>query len=251
MYLDKESLVLKYVETRDPALRDKLVMTYKPLVEFVARKLAFNRNDFEDLVQIGVIGLLKSMDRYLPDKETDFSTFATPNIIGEIKHYFRDKGRLVRVPRKLHELHSRIKSVIREKQKDGVSPTIMEIATELAVTEELVLECLEANQSTRVMSLDSPASPSGDSRRFAGSGQTLMDSIGVENKEDQLLNKESIQQAMKHLDLRSKRIIYHRFYDGLSQLEIAGKIGISQMHVSRLLTKAMEKLKSVLDPLIE
>ena len=243
MYLDKESLVLQYVKTKSPELREKIVLHYNPLVAYIARKLSFNKNDAEDLVQVGVIGLLKALERYLPCRETDFSTFVTPNIIGEIKHYFRDKSRMVKVPRKLHETYSKIKTFIRECQRTGHSPTISEIANHLDIDEEIVLESMEAGQSSVVYSLDAPSNFGSSSQ----TGPSLIDSIGEEGNEDQFLNKEVLNQAIQKLDEREKKIIYWRFYLGMSQTEIATKLGLSQMHISRLLTKSMKILKKQME----
>jgi RNA polymerase sigma-B factor len=245
VYLDKESLVLQYVKTKSPELREKIVLHYNPLVAYIARKLSFNKNDAEDLVQVGVIGLLKALERYLPCRETDFSTFVTPNIIGEIKHYFRDQSRMVKVPRKLHETYSKIKTFIRECQRTGHSPTISEIANHLEIDEEIVLESMEAGQSSVVYSLDAPSKiySSGSSQ----TGPSLLDKIGEDSNEDMFLNKEVLTQAMQKLDAREKKIIYWKFYLGMSQTEIAHKIGLSQMHISRLLTKSIKILKKQMD----
>lgn len=242
----KDALILQYLKTGDETLKATIVETYLPLVEYVAKKLAFNRDDLEDLVQIGTIGLLRSLDRFQPSKEVDFSTFATPNIIGEIKHYFRDKRGILKVPRKLQEQYSRIKKFIKEAQNNGQSPTIPEIAKSLEMTEEAVLESIEAWQSSTVISLDSPAYSTG-SKGGDASSQTILDSLGSEHKEDTMLNRVTLREAMTKLPRRERRIIFLRFYRGLSQSEIAEKMNLSQMHISRLLGTALKSLRNSID----
>ena len=238
MYYDKDSLVLTYCKKKDPELREKILVCYRPLVRYISQKLSYNKQDFEDLVQVASIALLRSLDRFDPKKEVDFSTFATPNIIGEIKHYFRDKNRLVKVPRKLQELYSKVKTFIRAEQMEDRSPTIPEIAAHFEVSEEKILESLEVGQASFVLSLDSPSHSSDDS----SSNSTLLDHLGVDDKEDSLLNKETLKQAISNLDEREKKVIYFRFYCGLSQMEIAKRLDLSQMHISRLLRKALDDL---------
>ncbi|NDC82153.1 sigma-70 family RNA polymerase sigma factor [bacterium] len=237
----KDALILQYRKTGDIAIRDQIVETYMPLVEYIARKLSFTRDDIDDLVQVGTIGLLRSVDRFEPSKEVDFSTFASPNIIGEIKHYFRDKRGILKVPRKLQEQYSRIKRYIKENSDDGKSPTIAQIASALELPEETVLESIEAWQSSTVVSLDSPAYSSNS--KGDGTNQTLLDSLGGDHKEDAMINRVTLREAILKLGHRERKIIFLRFYRGLSQSEIADKLNLSQMHISRLLTASLKELK--------
>lgn len=246
MYPDKETLVLKYCENQDQDLQEKILVSYTPLVEYIAKKLTYNYSDYEDIVQVGKIGLLRSLDRFDPKKDVDFSTFATPNIIGEIKHYFRDKSRLVKVPRKLQELYSKIRTYIRKEQNYGRSPKIHEIAGALDVSEETVLEAMEVGQTSLVLSLDSP-SYKGNSGGPDPSTPSLLESIGVDDKEEFLLTKQMLEQALQKLSKREQRIIELRFYLGLSQVEIANKMDLSQMHISRILSKSIQKLRQILE----
>lgn len=248
MYLQKDSLVAKYCKEKDSSLKEKILLSYAPLVEYIAKKLAFNKNDLEDLVQVGTIGLLRSLDRFEPAKDIDFSTFATPNIIGEIKHYFRDKSRLVKVPRKLQELNSKVKTYVKAAQRDGKSPTVTEISIALDTTEERILESMEVGQTALVLSLDSP-SYRGDNSKRGDASPSLLDSLGVEGKEDDVLKKETIEQAIEKLNDREQKIIYLRFFCGLSQMEIAKRMNLSQMHISRILVKAINHLRSILGDL--
>ena len=249
MYLQKDSLVAKYCKDRDNSLKEKILLSYAPLVEYIAKKLAFNKNDLEDLVQVGTIGLLRSLDRFEPSKDIDFSTFANPNIIGEIKHYFRDKSRLVKVPRKLQELNSKVKTFVKAAQREGRSPTVTEISIALDTTEERILESMEVGQTALVLSLDSPSYRGDNMKRGDSSAPSLLDSLGVEGKEDDVLKKETIQQAIEQLNDREQKIIYLRFFCGLSQMEIAKRMALSQMHISRILVKSIDHLRSILGDL--
>ncbi|RAP38770.1 B/F/G family RNA polymerase sigma-70 factor [Candidatus Marinamargulisbacteria bacterium SCGC AAA071-K20] len=237
-----DPLVIEYCETKNPALREDIITNYKSLIHYIARKFAFNRSDTDDLIQVGTIAVLKALDRFLPDKKIDFATFATPTIIGEIKHYFRDKSRLVKVPRKLQELYSKIKTEIRLRQKDGKSPTVAELARIFETSEEKILEAMEAGQNIKILSLDAPSYTS-DFLKSSKNEPSIIDSIGSETKEDFMLSKETLKQALLKLSSRERRIIYLRFYGGLSQSEIAKRMNLSQMHISRILTTAIKHLK--------
>ncbi len=209
------------------------------------RKLAFNKSDTDDLVQIGSLAILKALNRFNPNLDTDFSTFATPTIIGEIKHYFRDKSQLVKVPRKFQELYSKIKTEIRERQKDGKEPTIQELAKRFDVSEETILEAMEIGQNSRILSLDAPP----EQKNSNSNRETpMIEQLSVSIKEDSVLSKESIKQAIMNLAPRERRIIYLRFYGNLTQTDIATRLRLSQMHISRLISKALRNLKRHLNP---
>lgn len=246
MSSEKNKLVTRFLKTKDPQLRDQIILSFQPLVEYVAWKLAFNKSDIEDLVQVGTIGLIKSLERFDPDKEIDFSTFATPNIIGEIKHYFRDKSSIIKIPRRLQEQNSRIKTFVKGYMQDNAkSPTIQTIANELGITDEEVLESMEAGQSSYVSSLDAPAFAEND--RSDGDAPTLIESLSATTDDDQLLVQESLQLAIQQLPDREQRIILLRFYEGKTQAEIADHLNLSQMHISRLIGSAVARLKKVLE----
>lgn len=237
-----DPLVVEYCKTKDVALKEKILENYKPLILYIARKLAFNISDVDDLAQVGSIAVFKALDRFDVTREVDFSTFATPNIIGEIKHYFRDKCKLVKIPRKIQELYTKIKNELAQCQQDGFNPTIDYLAEKLEVSEEKILEAMEAGQSSRIVSLDTPTYTDSSS----SSGSTLVDKIGTSDKEDVLLNKETLKQSILKLPSRQRRIVYLRFFGGLSQSEIAERLELSQMHISRLLAKALKKLREEL-----
>lgn len=242
MRLSKEELLLRYLETRDLEIREQLVQSYLPLVEYVARKLSFSRDELDDLVQIGSLGLLRAIDRFDMTKEVDFASFATPNIIGEIKHYFRDKRAIVKVPRRLQELYTKIKKHTREAQVLGHTPTVQELSKLFEVSEDIVIEALDAWQSSSAVSLDMPAYNSTD-----GTQTTLLDQLGTSDHGDTLINKVTLRQAMTALPKRERRIVFLRFYRGMSQAEIAERLNLSQMHISRLLTASLKKLKETIE----
>lgn len=239
-----DPLVKEYCETKNQNLKEQILTNYKPLIEYIAKKLAFNKNDVDDLIQVGCIALIKALDRFMPEKNTEFSTFATPNIIGEIKHYFRDKSKIVKVPRKLQETYSRVKKEIYDAQLEGIQLTVKDIAKKLEIDEEKVIESMEAGQNIKVISLDSPSYRSDNSN--SSSEPMLIDQIATSNKEESMLNKETLKQAILRLSTRERRIIYLRFYGGLSQAEIADRLELSQMHISRLLSKSIKHLQEEL-----
>jgi len=239
-----DPLVKEYCETKNQNLKEQILTNYKPLIEYIAKKLAFNKNDVDDLIQVGCIALIKALDRFKPEMNTEFSTFATPNIIGEIKHYFRDKSKIVKVPRKLQETYSRVKKEIYDAQLEGIQLTVKDIAKKLEIDEEKVIESMEAGQNIKVISLDSPSYRSDNSN--SSSEPMLIDQIATSNKEESMLNKETLKQAILRLSTRERRIIYLRFYGGLSQAEIADRLELSQMHISRLLSKSIKHLQEEL-----
>jgi RNA polymerase sigma-B factor len=223
-------------------LRSRLVDQYIGLVEFLARRFRNRGELLEDLVQVGTIGLLKAIDRFDLEREVEFSTYATPTIVGEIKRHFRDKGWAVRVPRRLQELHLELTKIISHLgQELGRSPTVAEIAEAAGTTEEVVLEGMEIAQAYNFTSLDAPLdSDDADSSSFA-------DQIGADD--DQLENLEyraALAPEMAKLPERERRILYLRFYRGMTQSEIAERMGISQMHVSRLLNRTLMRLREAL-----
>jgi RNA polymerase sigma-B factor len=231
-------------ETEDERseLRGKLVDQYIGLVEFLARRFRNRGEPLEDLVQVGTIGLLKAIDRFDLQREVEFSTYATPTVVGELKRHFRDKGWAVRVPRRLQELHLELGKIVSNLgQELGRSPTVGEIAKAAGTTEETVLEGLEIAQAYNFTSLDAPID-SGD----AGS-TSFADQLGAED--DQLENLEyraALAPEMAKLPDRERQILYLRFFRGLTQSEIAQRLGISQMHVSRLLNRTLVRLREAL-----
>lgn len=225
------------------SLRDQLVVAHLNLVRFLAVKFSNRGEPLDDLVQVGTVGLLKAIDRFDLERGVEFTTYATPTIVGEIKRYFRDKGWAVKVPRRLQELNL---AVNRASDKLAISlgrsPTVAELAEHLSAGEEEILEAQELGQAYNLLSLDSEVSGETDKK-----SQTLADTVGVTDAELEMLeDRANLERAFHVLSRRERVIIYLRFYESVSQTEIAKRLNVSQMHVSRLQAKALEKLRSVL-----
>ena len=224
-------------------LRTRLVDQFIGLVEFLARRFRNRGEPLEDLVQVGTIGLLKAIDRFDLEREVEFSTYATPTIVGELKRHFRDKGWAVRVPRRLQELHLELTKVVAHLGHDlGRSPTVAEIAKAASITEEEVLEGLEIAQAYNFTSLDAPIdTEEGGSTSFA-------DQLGIEDEHlENLEYRASLAPEMAKLPERDRQILYLRFFKGMTQSEIADRLGISQMHVSRLLNRTLTHLRQAFE----
>ena len=240
---ETEELFRDYVSTRNPNARDHLVMMHQNLVRFLAGKFANRGEPLEDLVQVGVIGLINAIDRFDPDRGTKFSTYATPTIVGEIRRHFRDKAWSLKVPRRLQELNlAANKAAEGLSQSLGHPPTIQEIADQVGATEEETLEAIELGNAYDTVSLDSKLAYEGESAPL-----TLAEFVGEED--GSLTNIETygdLKQAIDSLEPREKAIIYFRFFKDMSQTEVARRLNISQMHVSRLQQKAVRRLKELL-----
>jgi RNA polymerase sigma-B factor len=233
-----KDLFRRFVESRDPTLREELVGIHLPLVEYLARRFRNRGEPLEDLAQVGTIGLLKAIDRFDLQREVEFSTYATPTIVGELKRHFRDKGWAVRVPRRLQELNLSLNKVVAElSQEIGRSPTISEIAAKVRLSEEEVLEGLDTSNAYAVISLDAPAG--------GEDAPTVSEHIGSEDESLEALEyRAALGPLIAELPERERRILYLRFFRGMTQSQIAGRLGISQMHVSRLLNRTLGVLRA-------
>ena len=222
--------------------REDLVRLHLPLVEHCARRFRNRGEPHDDLVQVGTIGLIKAVDRFDTERGVEFSTYATPTIIGEIKRYFRDKGWAIRVPRRLQELRMQITATTAElTQKLGRSPTPRELAEVIGCTWEEIIEGMESSNAYSTLSLD--ASDSSDD-----GPPSLLDSLGVDDHNlEHVEIRESLKPLLEGLDAREKRILLLRFFKNMTQSQIADEIGVSQMHVSRLLTKTLKQLRVSLE----
>jgi len=220
------------------AIRDQLVETHLPLVEYLARRFRNRGELHDDLVQVATIGLIKSVDRFDLERGVEFSTYATPTIVGEIKRHFRDKGWAIRVPRRLQELKLALAKATSElAQRNGRSPTVAELAVFLEMSEEDVLEGLESANAYSTVSLDTP--DSGDSDALA-----VADTLGVIDESlEGVEYRESLKPLLDRLPPREKRILLLRFFGNMTQSQIAAELGISQMHVSRLLARTLASLR--------
>ena len=235
---EERRLFEAYLEHGDLSARERLVTRFLPLARQLARRYASAGEPVDDLVQVASVGLVKAIDRYDLDRRTAFSSFAVPTILGEIKRYFRDAGWTIRVPRAIQERRIHVNRAIPALTgKLGRSPTPAEIAESIGATSEEVIEALEAAVAYEPESLDT--SPG------AGEEDELRDrSLGSEDPGyDIVENNATIAPAMRALPERERVIVYMRFVKDMTQSEIADRIGISQMHVSRLIRKALETMR--------
>jgi RNA polymerase sigma-B factor len=230
----------EYRRTKDRGIRDELISEHLGLAIALARRFAGRGEAVDDLEQIATLGLLKAVERFEPERGLAFSTFATPTISGEIKRHFRDKSWSVRVPRALQELGLRLTATVGELTNElGRSPTVAEIAERLEVDPEAVLEAMEANRAFATQSLDA---------QLPGDDRTLGDTLGGDEPGmDQIEHEMVVHDLLATLPEREQTILRLRFFDGLTQTEIAAQVGISQMHVSRLLSRSLDQLRQGLE----
>lgn len=221
-------------------LRNRLVRMHLPLVEHLARRFRNRGEPLDDLTQVATIGLIKSVDRFDPERGVEFSTYATPTVVGEIKRHFRDKGWAVRVPRRLQELRLSLTTATAElSQQHGRSPTVHELAERLGISEEEVLEGLESANAYSTLSLDVPDTDD--------ESPAVADTLGSEDEAlEGVEYRESLKPLLEDLPPREKRILLLRFFGNMTQSQIATEVGISQMHVSRLLARTLAQLREKL-----
>jgi RNA polymerase sigma-B factor len=233
-------VLLNELPEEDPQrrrIRDELVEMHLPLVEYLARRFRNRGEPFDDLVQVATIGLIKSIDRFDLERGVEFSTYATPTIVGEVMRHFRDKGWAIRVPRRLQEMKLALTKATSElSQKNGRAPTVAELAKHLELSEEEVLEGLESSNAYSAISLDAPDLDDESSAMSETLGQTDAALEGVEYRE-------SLKPLLEALPPREKRILLLRFFANMTQSQIAAELGISQMHVSRLITRTLVSLR--------
>jgi RNA polymerase sigma-B factor len=227
-----------FAETRDARLRDDLIEAHLGLAEYLARRFANRGEPLDDLVQVASLGLVKAVERFDPARGLEFTTFATPTIVGELKRHFRDKGWAVRVPRRVQELHLRVTRVIDDLALElGRSPTVQEIAHRAGTTEDEVIEAIDAGSAYRSASLGAGRSDDDESPGLLGQlGEIDADLSRAENRA-------SLSPLLNDLPEREQLMLHLRFYEGLTQSEIAKRLGISQMHVSRLLSRSLQTLR--------
>ena len=261
-------------------LRGELVELHLPLAEYLARRFGNRGEPHEDLVQVATIGLIKAVDRFDLDRGVAFSTYATPTIVGEIKRHFRDRGWTIRVPRRLQEIQAVINQAVSDLgQELGRSPTVSELATRVGMSEEEILEGLESANAYSPLSLDAP-DPSGelgavidqlgdyddaldavidretvkplldrlDAPDPGGEVGAVIEQLGdYDDALDAVVDRETVKPLLDALDPRAKRILLLRFFRNMTQSQIAEELGISQMHVSRLLSRTLADLRRNLE----
>jgi RNA polymerase sigma-B factor len=233
-------LLRRYHEEGDLSAREQLIEQYMSLVRSLARRYAYRGEQLEDLVQIGAIGLIKAIDRFDVDRGVELTTYATPNIIGEIKRHFRDRGWSVRVPRGLQELNIQLSRLLEQLTVQlSRSPTIAELAKAAGVTDEEVLEALESGRAYTSLSLSVGASQDEEGELDP------LESLGTEEPRYALTEDLAVlAPGFRVLDERERQILHLRFFEGLTQSQIAQQVGISQMHVSRLIRRSLEKIRA-------
>lgn len=241
--VDVKELFRIYSETNDQDIRDELINRHLYIAEILSKKYANRGIDFDDIYQVACLGLIYAIDRYDISKGYEFSSFATPTIIGEIKKYFRDKGWSIRVPRRIQELSKKINNAkVLLSQQLQKTPTVQEIAEYLHSTEEEVLEAMEASKVYTPHSLDASLDSEGDDKDVS-----LAALIG---QEDQYLlkieNRDFLLDTINKLNDIEKKIIKDRYFNRKTQIAIAEEIGMSQMTVSRLEKKIIEKFRKEL-----
>jgi len=229
----------RYRRTGDRRLRDELVEEHAPLAHFLASRFANRGEQRDDLVQVALVGLFKAVERFDPGRGLQFSTFATPTILGELKRHFRDRGWAVRVPRRVQELHLQLGRIVSALgQEQGRSPTPADVAERAGVSEEAVLEAMEAGSLYRLVSLDGSVTPDDE-------GGELASCLGDGDPEfERIEHRSEIDELLEVLPARERRIVELRFFESMTQSEIAERVGVSQMHVSRLLTRSLELLRT-------
>lgn len=230
---------VEYVRTRDPELRVALVTEHLGLAHQLARRFAHRGEPYDDLVQVASLAIIKSVDRFDPERNVEFSTFATRTVIGELKRHFRDKGWAVRAPRRIQELYLELGHAIAAlSQELGRPPTVAELTARTGASEDAVLEALEAGQGYRTASLDLPDRQ----------GETLAGHVGDDDTRlDRVDDRSVLAPALERLAPRERHIVHLRFVEGLTQSEIAKQIGVSQMHVSRLLSASLAQLRDAFE----
>ena len=232
----EEEVAALFRRLPDPSARDELAEEFLPLAEYFARRFSGRGEPIEDLTQTASLGLLNAIDRFDPDRGVPFATYAAATIVGELKRHFRDRGWALRVPRNVQETAILVNRTMSSLWQDlGRAPTVPEIASAADIGEDDVLQALDALQAYTTDSLDAPTSDA---------SSTAAESIGQEDVSFEISEEWlSLAPALRDLPERERMILYLRFFEGKTQTEIAEELGISQMHVSRLVSQSLEKLR--------
>ena len=237
-------LFRQYKATGDPEVRDQLIVSHLNLVRFLASKFKNRGEPLDDLIQVGTIGLIKAIDRFDPSRGLEFTTYATPTILGEIKRHFRDKGWSVRVPRRLQELSAKVNQANDELTNElSRSPSVEEIAKRVGATVDDVLEAMESSSAYSSVPLEGGGSSDDDD------APSVIDHYDTEDEnlaasDDRIV----LEDAIRDFSPREKDVIRMRFFEGMTQVEIAERLGISQVQVSRLLRRTLRRVQDKIDP---
>ncbi|MBA2742360.1 MAG: SigB/SigF/SigG family RNA polymerase sigma factor [Actinobacteria bacterium] len=240
-----DALLIAYHRTGDQAAREQALVELMPLVRALAARYSGRGEPLEDLVQVGSVGLIKAVDRFDVDRGVEFSSYAVPTIVGEIRRHFRDKAWAMHVPRRLKELSVRLSRVLDDLTTElGRSPTVPELAKAVGVEEEEVIDALDSSHAYSTRSLHAPFDADGD--------ESLADRLGVDERGYVDVEDNSLVDAgLDALDERARRIVELRFFHEMTQSQIAAELGISQMHVSRLLRRALAGMRGTIEDLME
>jgi RNA polymerase sigma-B factor len=238
---DLDRLFLRWQREADPAAREALVQRFMPLTRSLARRYNRSSEPFEDLLQVASVGLLKALDRFDPERGHSFPSFAVPTILGEMRRYFRDCGWSIHVPRGDQERALKVRNAQETLTNErGHAPTVNQLAVYLELDTEQVIDALQANQAYEALSLDAPRPGAEDE------AMTFGDSMGQEDERYELVELDAtIVAALKHVPARERTMLHMRFVEDLTQTEIAARIGISQMQVSRLLRRSLDQLRAL------
>lgn len=237
-------LFRQYKATGDPEVRDQLIVSHLNLVRFLASKFKNRGEPLDDLIQVGTIGLIKAIDRFDPSRGLEFTTYATPTILGEIKRHFRDKGWSVRVPRRLQELSAKVNQANDELTNElSRSPSVEEIAKRVGASVDDVLEAMESSSAYSSVPLEGGGSSDDDD------APSVIDHYATEDEnlaasDDRIV----LEDAIRDFSPREKDVIRMRFFEGMTQVEIAERLGISQVQVSRLLRRTLRRVQDKIDP---
>jgi RNA polymerase sigma-B factor len=239
-----EALFKRYFHSHDPFIRERLVNNHMNLVRFLAKKFANRGEPLDDLIGVGTIGLMHAIDRFDPERGIRFATFATPTIVGEIKRHFRDRGWAIKVPRRLQEVNLAANKAVEQLTiKLHRPPTMQEVADVIGASLEETLEGMELGHLYELVSLDNELGDDDDESR-----SRLEDYVGKEDVGYEELGMRSrLEDAIRRLNPRERKIIILRFFKGWSQTDVAKALQISQMHVSRLQHKALARLREMVE----
>ena len=238
-----DSLIREFLETRDVGMRERIIAAHLNMARFFAKRFGSRSDQYEDLLQVATMGLINAVDRYDTSHGTEFATFATVTILGEIKRYFRDKTWSVKVPRRIKDMNVMVNSALEKLSKEmDHQPSYEEVADYLGCTIEEIIESREAVMSYNVVSLDMEIEGG-----VGESSSTLMEMIGnIDKKLDRISDRLSLQSGLKQLRDQEKFVIFNRYFNNMSQAQIAKMMDVSQMQVSRIQKEALKKLKRIL-----
>ncbi|MBV8338532.1 MAG: SigB/SigF/SigG family RNA polymerase sigma factor [Candidatus Eremiobacteraeota bacterium] len=239
-----KALLAEFAQTRSPEVREQLVVAYTGVVRYLASRFAYRGEPLEDLIQVGMVGLLKAIDRFDASRGFEFITFAMPTIVGEIKRHFRDKGWALHVPRKLQDLNLAVTRTAEALTVElGRSATVDDIASRLGVSSEQVIEAQELGRAYTTYSLDADASATDHHAKPT----SLAERIGIADGDmASFENIASLKRACEVLDPTERLVVYLRFYEEVPQTEIARRLGVSQMNISRVQRRAIKKIRASL-----